>query len=105
MTEFYSRRDRDGGQTYCKSCFSSYCTERWKNIKLKAIEYKGNKCEDCNKRFDYFLYDFHHLNPDEKEVSWNKLRLRSWARITKELDKCALLCCMCHRIREYSAGP
>jgi len=99
-SEFYKKGDRN--QSYCKSCFNSYCMERWTRTKLKAIQYKGGKCEDCNKQFEHYLYDFHHNNPLEKDVDWGKLRLRSWKKITTELDKCALLCCMCHRIREYS---
>lgn len=103
ISEFHNRPDRKGKQqSYCKSCFNNYCDARWINAKKKAIEYKGSKCVDCNKSFDYYLYDFHHLIPSEKECSWTKLRLRSWENIKKELDKCVLLCCMCHRIREYS---
>ena len=100
-TEFYKRTDRDTYQPYCKPCFSSYCMDRWHEVKLKAIEYKGGKCQDCDQKFDYYLYDFHHINPSEKEMMWNKLRLRSWKKITKELDKCVLLCCMCHRTRHH----
>ena len=104
VSEFYKRPERkDGYQPYCKSCFSVYCAERWKRTKLKAIDYKGNKCQDCDKSFAPYLYDFHHLDPTKKDVDWAKLRLRSWKRITTELDKCVLLCCMCHRVREY--GP
>lgn len=102
LTEFYNRPDRkDGHQPYCKSCHNEYCIQRWLNVKKKAIEYKGGKCIDCDKSFEYYLYDFHHLNPKEKDVDWNKLRLRSWDKIKEELDKCVLLCCMCHRIREH----
>ena len=31
--------------------------------------------------------DFHHINPEEKELEWGKLRARSWESIKKELDK------------------
>jgi hypothetical protein len=101
-SEFYEKKTENRRHSYCKSCFNSYCMERWTKTKLKAIEYKGGKCQDCDKKFDHYLYDFHHLDPKEKDVEWTKLRLRSWKKITAELDKCVLLCCMCHRIREYS---
>lgn len=87
ITEFYKRPDRKNGhQSQCKSCFNDYCIDRWINYKNKAIEYKGGKCIDCNNTFDYYLYDFHHLNPAEKDCDWSKLRLRSWNKIKKELD-------------------
>lgn len=73
---------------------------RWKKVKEKAIQFKGGKCMDCNLIYPRpEIYQFHHLNPDEKDVSWNKLRIRSWEKIIKELDKCVLLCAHCHIIR------
>ena len=110
-SDFYTRSDRKKEtHAYCKVCFNSYCMERWLATKLKAIEYKGGKCVDCNKKFEQYLYDFHHLDRETKDVSWDRLRLRSWEKIKIELDKCVLLCCMCHRIREHklvvpASGP
>jgi hypothetical protein len=73
---------------------------RWNKIKQKAITYLGGKCVDCKKTdLHPALYDFHHKDGEEKECQWAKLRLRSWDRITKELDKCELLCVLCHRLR------
>jgi len=75
---------------------------RWKERKNKAIEYKGSECMDCHIKFPNnpsCIFDFHHLDPADKDTDWQKLRQRSWIKITKELDKCILLCCNCHRIR------
>lgn len=85
--------------SYCKKCFSKYCNNRWVKKKLKAIEYKGGKCLDCKQQYPYQVYDFHHLDPNKKEFNWDKLRLRSFEHIKKELEKCVLLCSNCHRIR------
>lgn len=70
--------------------------ERWIKIKKKAIEYKGGCCQRCGYNQYYGSLQFHHINPLEKDVSWTKLRLRSWDKIVSELDKCDLLCANCH---------
>lgn len=100
-SEFYSRgRNRKDLAPYCKPCFSRVQMKRWKEAKVKAVEYKGNKCIDCNITFERpEVYQFHHLDPQHKNVSWDRLRLRSWDKIVKELDKCVLLCSNCHIIR------
>ena len=88
-------------QAYCKKCFSSYCMKRWIGKKKKAVEYKGGKCVDCKGTFEYFLYDFHHIDPTTKEFQWDKLRLYGWNRMKKELDKCIMVCANCHREIHY----
>lgn len=70
--------------------------ERWIKIKKKAIEYKGGCCQRCGYNKYYGSLQFHHINPSEKDVSWTKLRLRSWDKIVFELDKCDILCANCH---------
>jgi len=71
--------------------------QRWIKIKKKAIDYKGGSCVKCGYNKYYGALEFHHLDPSQKDVVWTKLRLRSWDKITKELDKCILLCANCHR--------
>jgi hypothetical protein len=68
----------------------------WQNRKVEAIEYKGGCCKICGYNKCKESMDFHHRNPEDKEYDWNKLRLTSWEKITKELDKCDLLCKNCH---------
>ena len=99
-TEFYRKTEKQL-HSYCKLCFNSYCKERWIEKKKQAIAYKGGKCVDCSKIEEFYLFDFHHLDRNEKEYDWSKLRLFSWERIKRELDKCILLCVRCHRIREH----
>ena len=70
--------------------------QRWIRIKKKAIAYKGGCCSRCGYDNYYGSLQFHHRNPNEKDVNWTKLRLRSWEKITLELDKCDLLCANCH---------
>lgn len=72
--------------------------ERTQNFKKRAIEYCGNVCAHCGGAFPPAVYDFHHVNPEEKEVLISKIMSHSWDNIRKELDKCILLCANCHRI-------
>jgi hypothetical protein len=102
--DFYQQKGRKNGTSQCRKCFNTYCSERWTQKKIEAITYKGGSCLDCNisyPKFPYVVFDFHHLDPDLKDVDWSKLRLRSWDKITNELDKCILLCSNCHRIRHH----
>lgn len=103
LSEFYpSKTHSQGVMTYCKNCFNTKCQERWIKRKLYAIEHKGNQCEDCKIHIidsHYSIFEFHHLNPQEKDYDWNKLRLKPWSTIINEINKCALLCANCHRLR------
>ena len=105
ISEFYKQSDRSSRQSYCKKCFNSYCTLRWIKIKINAINYKGGKCVDCDRKLSnenpYYLFDFHHVDPTTKDCDWRKLRMRNWEKIKKELDKCVCVCTICHRHREY----
>ena len=97
LSEFYNQPDRGRGTSYCKVCKNQYDMQRWSERKTKAVEYKGGCCEACGYSKYQGALEFHHINPAEKDVDWGQLRLRSWYRITAELDKCALLCSNCHK--------
>lgn len=99
IKEFYTRR---GTQThsYCKLCVSEQTKDRQRALKAKAVAYKGGKCVDCGIEDHPAIYDFHHLNPDEKEFTIaHKKQYTFNEEIKKELDKCVLLCSNCHRKR------
>ncbi len=105
ITEFYQQSDRKNGSSKCKKCFNKYCGERWVQKKIDAIHYKGGECVDCKSsypEYPYVIFEFHHLNPTQKDGDWSKMRLRSWSKITDGLDKCDLLCSNCHRIRHHN---
>ena len=87
---------------YCKKCFNARCQQRWIKRKLEAIAYKGSQCADCQlylSNSHYAVFEFHHLDPTQKDVDWSKLRLGSSTKLYQELEKCILLCANCHRIR------
>ena len=69
--------------------------------KQQAVDYMGGKCADCSAAYPAAVYDFHHLNPAEKDMDPQKALRSSWDKAKVELDKCVLLCANCHRIRHF----
>ena len=66
------------------------------------IKYKGSKCNDCPLTLENShpnVFEFHHLNPNEKDIDWKHIKVKKWDTIKIELDKCVLLCANCHRLR------
>ncbi len=73
--------------------------ENNRKLKRKMVELMGDVCSDCCMQYPDFVYDFHHLDPTQKDFSIGKSR--DWEKIEKELAKCVMLCSNCHRIRHY----
>lgn len=72
-------------------------SRRRKKLREMARDYKGGKCVICGYNKCQRALSFHHLNPKEKDFDLSSKGLtRSWERIKKEIDKCALLCANCH---------
>lgn len=111
--QFYTQTKRDGSKytrLVCKTCirfqqqshraenpdYTKESRDRFQAKKQKAVDLFGNKCAHCEQSFPNCVYDFHHVNPDEKEHI--NVFHRSWKRIQEELAKCIMLCSNCHRI-------
>lgn len=97
INDFY-KHSKVNAHSKCKICSNRDSTERLRQIKRKAVDYKGGKCQECG--YDNYLgaLEFHHLNPTEKDIEISKLgRSFGSAEMLAELDKCALLCSRCHR--------
>jgi hypothetical protein len=97
----FLRRRRSGVYAFygsCKECRASYDKKRALLFKLRCIAYKGGKCEVCGYSKCVGALDFHHADPVEKEFALGGQKTRKFdSRIRRELDKCVLLCCRCHR--------
>ena len=86
-------------RTKCNSCSVLEVRTR---IKLRALAYKGGRCQMCGYDRCSDALDFHHRDPRVKEFQIQDGHYRKWTRLQPELDKCDLLCCRCHR--EVHAG-
>ena len=94
MTSFYSY-----SAGACKGCAVVMVRRRRQSNKAKAVAYKGGRCVDCHGVFQACAYDFHHLDPAQKDFTIGCEDGASWKKMKIELDKCVLLCANCHRIR------
>lgn len=81
----------------CKQCAADAVIRRRKKLKVKAVEYKGGKCEVCGYNKCIEALHFHHMDPSKKDFGIAAGGLtRSWDRVKKEVEKCILVCSNCH---------
>lgn len=86
-----------GKSLRCLKCNVIKVTKRRKDLKLKALEYKGSKCERCSYNKSVNALHFHHLDPNKKDFGIGQSGYtRSWDLVRLELDKCILVCANCH---------
>ena len=92
-----------GNRNRCKKCSVDAVTKRRKLLKIKAVEYMGGVCSECKEEHLPCVFEFHHLNPKEKDFAISASgNTRSWDSIVTELEKCVMLCANCHRIAHYN---
>jgi len=102
IVEFYPRKESsDGYRPCCKECDSNTNKKRSTNrrkIYRKLIhKLKINGCAICGYSKCDRALDFHHVNPQDKEFQVAQAAFnRKNNSITKELNKCILLCKNCH---------
>jgi len=100
-TNSYSKGKKGGLQSFCKSCFNKYTNQRRKKRKQELIEERGGICFDCKNSFHCSIFEFHHLEPNEKEFSWSKAKKLTEEKMRNEMNKCVMLCANCHRLRHW----
>jgi len=102
---FYSDNSAgDGKETRCKKCRNLASNSR-------SYDYEANYVEDCSRvrlcnkcgEDRFYVLDFHHRNPEEKEMNLGDVRRLGWSkeRILKEVAKCDVYCANCHRELHY----
>ena len=102
--------------TQCKCCQKDFkhkegkihlcniCKRKSKRLayRISAANYKNNQCELCglkrNTIDDLEIFDFHHKDKNDKSFELgDNIESRNWEIIKQELDKCMMLCAICHR--------
>ncbi len=103
-----------GFDSWCKGCHKQYgkqhrdaniekyridTNKRRKNRVLWLQSLKNNPCKDCGKLYDPHCMDFDHLRDKTKAVTRMLLDNVSKEKILEEIEKCDLVCVLCHNIR------
>lgn len=115
-----SNRETGARQPFCRMCRREYQnkyyrrTSALKKVKSKqraarrvaearelVCGLKSEPCKDCNKSFHWFAMEFDHNDSNRKVANISYMVLRGYAKsvILEEIEKCDLLCAICHRMR------
>lgn len=103
--------------TYCRPCRSAYGKEHYHANRERYLEqadalkrqlvrartelileyFAAHPCVDCGNS-DPVVLEFDHLRDQSFNVSTG-LACKSWAKVIREIEKCEVVCCNCHRRR------
>lgn len=77
----------------------------YRNIEYTKRVKSEMGCSGCGTT-EVAVLDFHHRDPSNKGADISRLARsgRSVATIQKEIDKCDVMCCNCHRMTHYNAS-
>lgn len=95
---------------YCKPCQREYSRNKKekqrKIIRQIVSDAKNVPCTDCNKKHPYWAMDFDHINPKNKKNNIGTMMTQnvSIETILEEINKCEVVCALCHRYRTFGNG-
>lgn len=100
--EYQRQRVNKKSDNWAKKNIEKVTRSRRRKKEL-LVQYKGGECEKCGLKTDIVdVYDFHHIDPSQKEFGLaNKGKNLSLDECKKEVDKCLLVCKNCHAIIHY----
>lgn len=106
----------DGHSNKCKQCQKEYQENHYQQNKDKIYQnnlikrlylaqevnkLKNLPCVDCGNQYESFCMDFDHLFDKTMAISKMVHETFSLKRIIKEIEKCELVCILCHKNRTY----
>lgn len=88
-------------QKVCKECVREREKNKYHSKQNELNEFKqAHPCVKCGCS-KFYLIDFHHLNPAEKDFTIGENTRAKMETLMKEIDKCVSLCANCHREFHY----
>lgn len=86
---------------WCKECQKNKERNKYQDKVNQINEYKKTLCcKKCGEK-RFYLFDFHHRNPEEKDYAISDHSRASLETIKSEIEKCDVLCANCHREWHY----
>lgn len=79
----------------CNSCNTKVRRYR---TKLAIVSHLGGRCVKCGWAGPVSGFDLHHRDPSKKDFRFGQALNRSWSLVRREVEKCDLLCALCHRL-------
>ena len=91
----YTGRKSGSSTETCRTCYGKLTRHE---LKKKAVDYKGGKCQCCGYNKCLAALEFHHTDPSKKSPTYHK-RFCYWGfeRQKEELENCIIVCSNCHR--------
>lgn len=118
------RKKGNGTSSKCKECTKVYAKQHYEQNKEKYAtaakesrkrilqenriwvrSLKSVPCKDCYETYPYYVMDFDHVRGEKKANVSDLVRgFASRRKIQEEIDKCDIVCAVCHRIRTFTRG-
>ena len=120
--EFHLKSKKTGNTiNTCKICSAAYKKKHYNKNKVKYINkakkrtssiraenrfklftlLSNEKCVDCGIK-NILVLEFDHKDASSKKYNISNCLDLSWETILKEISKCEVRCCNCHRIKTHS---
>lgn len=118
----FTKRRNGKPTSYCKRCQQAYSREHYlankdvanqrrylsqkaqrKTMRELTNSLKDCPCADCGETHPPWAMDFDHRDPSKKvfEISEAVSKSFSKQKILKEVEKCDVVCALCHRYRTH----
>lgn len=92
------------GKANSQSVMAAQRTRRERNREFIDAYKVEQGCQRCGYNASPIGLDFHHRNPAEKDFNITKVSKYSRERLLQEIEKCDVLCAICHRLVHDELG-